>query len=108
MLIVDELQSGTGVDVARGDVLAIRLRENASTGYRWALDNADGLALEQSDNAGTDAGAGAGGAPGAAGLREFRFRAVAPGTHQLRLKHGRDWQGDGSVIGHFLLNVRVV
>lgn len=104
MLIVDELQSGTGVDVARGDVLAIRLRENATTGYRWALDNADGLALEQSDNA----GAGAGGAPGAVGLREFRFRAVAPGTHQLRLKHGRDWQGDESVIGHFLLSVRVV
>lgn len=98
MLVVDERQSGTSIDVPRGEVLAIRLKENAAAGYRWSLENADGLALEES----VDAGA----APGAAAVHEFRFRAAAPGTYQLRLKNWRDWQGDGSVVGRFLIDAR--
>ena len=43
----------------------------------------------------------AGGAAGAAGLREFQFRATRAGTHELRLKNRREWEGEGAIIDHF-------
>jgi predicted secreted protein len=99
MMVVDEMQSGTSIDVPRGEILAIRLKENASTGYRWSLEHSDGLPLEAST--------GTGGVPGAAGIHEFRFRAEELGSHHLLLKHWRDWQGEGSVIGRYQLEVRI-
>jgi inhibitor of cysteine peptidase len=101
MLVVDERQSGSSIDIPRGEVLAIRLKENAGSGYRWSLESADGLALEESVHVAASA------VPGAGGIHEFRFRAAAPGTHQLQLKHWRDWQGEGSVISRYLINVRI-
>ena len=100
MVVVEEGQSGTGVEVPAETWLAIRLRENPTTGFRWSVENADGLAVEESVDRS--------GAPGAAGLHEFRFRAPAPGSHHLRLKHWRDWEGETSVIGRFVLDARFV
>jgi inhibitor of cysteine peptidase len=102
MRVIDEQQSGASIELPRGEVLAIRLKENAATGYRWSVDAADGLQLQEDSSH-----AGAGNAPGAAGFHEFRFDAAQPGTHDVRLKHWRDWQGEGSVIGRFQVTVRV-
>lgn len=99
MMVVDEGQSGSAVHLLPGEVLAIRLKENPSTGYRWSVESADGLAPED--------GASSASLPGAAGVREFRFRAVATGPHQLSLKHWRDWQGEGSVIGRYQIHVNI-
>jgi len=90
MVVVDEQQSGTGIDVP------VRLKENPGTGYRWSVEQADGLTVEETIKGGV--------APGAAGLREFRFRAGAPGSHRLRLRHWRDWEGEASIIGRFVLD----
>lgn len=98
MVVVDDRQSGTGVDIPADQVLAIRLQENAGTGYRWSVEEADGLAVEEH----VDRGA----APGGAGVREFRFRAPAPGSHRLTLRHWRDWEGEASITGRFELNAR--
>lgn len=98
MVIVNEQQSGTAVDVPAGEVLAVRLQENAGTGFRWSVERADGLAVD--DNVAR------GDAPGAAGLREFRFSAPAPGSHHLQLRHWRDWEGEASIIGRFVLDAR--
>lgn len=100
MVVVEEGQSGTGVDVPADGLLTIRLKENPGTGFRWSVESADGLAVE--DN--VDCGA----SPGAAGLHEFRFRARAPGGHHLRLRHWREWEGETSVIGRFVLDARFV
>jgi predicted secreted protein len=98
MVVVDEQQSGTGVDVPAGQLLAIRLKENAGTGFRWTVEDAGGLTpADHVDR---------GGAPGAAGFREFRFRAGAPGGHRLVLRQWRDWEGESSIIGRFVLDVR--
>ncbi len=99
MLVVDEQQSGASVDVPVGEELAIRLKENAATGYRWAFESSEGLTVEESVQPG-------GAAPGAAGVHEFRVRASTPGSRQLRLKHWRDWQGEDSVTGRFDIQVR--
>ena len=33
--------NGKVVDVVEGEAIALRLRENASTGYRWEFDGLD-------------------------------------------------------------------
>lgn len=100
MVVVEDGQSGTGVDVPAGDMLVVRLRENPSTGYRWSVEQADELTVEDNGAAGAAEGA------GAARLHEFRFRATGPGNHHLRLRHWRDWEGEGSVIARFHLDAR--
>lgn len=101
MLVVDESRCGGSIALRAGEELALRLREQGSSGYTWSVEDADGLELRGSSFA---AGAGA---MGAAGMREFRFAAPGAGTHLLRLKHWRDWQGEGSVIGRCSVEVRV-
>jgi inhibitor of cysteine peptidase len=100
-MLVDERHSGSRVEVRPGEMVTVRLKENPTTGYRWAVEQAGGLRLE------SDHHAGAGPAPGAAGVRELGFRASERGEHVLRLKQWRDWQGEGSVVGRFQLSVQV-
>jgi inhibitor of cysteine peptidase len=101
MIVVDESQCGGSVAVAQGDTLAVRLREQGTTGYLWTVEAADGLKLRDSQYVAR------GERPGAAGYHEFRFQAEAAGTHVLRFKHWRDWQGEDSVIGRCSVDVRV-
>lgn len=98
MIVVDESAAGSSVDVAAGDVLAIRLKENATTGYRWTFETGDGLTMEESTCVGA--------APGAGSQHEFRLRAARAGKRQLRWKHWREWQGEDSVIGRFEIEAR--
>ena len=100
MIVVEEGQSGTGVEVPADALLAIRLRENPGTGFRWSVENADGLTVEENVNPAQG--------PGAARLHEFRFRARTPGSHHLQLRHWRDWEGETSIIGRFVLDARFV
>ena len=98
MIVVDVQQSGTQVEVQVGQTLAIRLKENAGTGFRWSVEDAGGLTPDDH----VDRGA----APGAAGWREFRFRAPGPGKHRLVLRHWREWQGEASITQRFVLEAR--
>jgi len=100
VVVDDQQQSGTGIDVPAGQVLAVRLQENAGTGFRWSVEKADGLTVEEH----VDRVA----VPGAAGVREFRFRAPAPGNHRLMLRHWRDWEGEASITGRFELDARFI
>ena len=75
-----------------GDEIVVRVPETAATGYRWHVERSEGL-VEQGDS--YDVGANA--PPGAGGIREFRFRATAPTTARLELKHWREWEGEKSV-----------
>lgn len=98
MVVVTQQQSGTVVDVPADHVLAVRLQENPATGFRWSIEQTDGLTAEEHVDRSE--------APGAAGLREFHFRAAAPGGHRLVLRHWRDWEGESSIIGRFVLDAR--
>ena len=99
-MILDQQHNGCRIGVRVGDLLTVRLKENASTGYRWAVENAGHLELEDDRNQATDA-------PGASGVREFRFRAAQPENVELHLKNWRDWEGDASVIDRFIVHVAI-
>lgn len=101
MVIVDESHCGAGIAVAQGETVAVRLREQGASGYLWTVEDAGGLRV-------SDSGFVAGGdQPGAGGYHEFRFEAAAAGTHVLRFKRWRDWQGEDSVVGRCSVDVRV-
>ena len=97
---VDEAQAGSSLTLAEGELLTIRLKENASTGYRWAVEQPGGLSWE-------DGGSGVPGLPGGAGIHEFRVRADRLGRHDICLKHWRDWDGERSIIARFPLTLQV-
>ncbi len=100
MTVLTATNSGGSVETGVGEVVAVQLPENPTTGYRWMVEAGDGL--EEIGSTSSQAGS----AVGAAGVREFQFRVSRAGSHNLRLKHWRDWEGESSVIGRF--NVTIV
>jgi inhibitor of cysteine peptidase len=103
---VTEGDDGRVVTGTVGDELVVVLHENATTGYRWALDEAteqvrllaDGyVPVTEPPSAEPQIGRG--------GLRELRFVIVSPGAGTLRLLHRREWEGAGSAIGSLTLRV---
>src|SRR5215475_4291356 len=90
-MVLTEKDSGRTVETANGSVLTILLQENASTGYRWSVEASPGLQLvgDNPDQAAE--------AIGAEVRRKLEFRATRVGSHQLRLKKWRDWEGETSV-----------
>jgi inhibitor of cysteine peptidase len=86
---------GGGVDVQVGDVLAVDLPENPTTGYVWSVAGLPGVLGElPGDRAGPEQDAEQDDArsAGAAGRRVLRFAAREAGTGELTLRHGRPWQ----------------
>ena len=82
-----------------GDVLAVEVPENRTTGYVWSVDFVPGVLAELPDELPADHGVDPGGGapagpprPGAPGGRTLRFAAQQPGTGELRLRHARPWQ----------------
>ncbi len=103
-LILTQADTGKSFMVHPGDVIAIQLKENPTTGYRWAIDRSDDtiLALQSSDFVGPP-GTGIGGG----GTRTFTFKAQKPGAVHLQLKQWRSWEGDSSIIGRYDVTIQV-
>jgi inhibitor of cysteine peptidase len=89
--------------VASQQTIEVRLPENPTTGYRWAISDHDQKVLPfQGDrfvSPTTQVGAG--------GTRVFEFQAAGAGSTTLRLKQFRAWEGDSSIIGKFEIKVNV-
>lgn len=102
----DVLTLGTGdggrtVSVYRGDRIVLRLPENPTTGFRWTGAVPDGLHLVHDGNAP------ASDAPGSGGMREFEYRASAPGEYVLELLHARGWETPSTSDPRFRIAIRV-
>ena len=95
---------GRTVDLSSGDALELRLKENPTTGYQWALEPDGGavLALEASDYV-----APTGPAVGGGGERVFTFKARQAGSATVRLKLWRAWEGEKSITERFAATVHV-
>jgi inhibitor of cysteine peptidase len=97
-MMLSEQDAGRTVGMHVGDVVTIRLQENPTTGYRWAVEATGGL--EQVGDRFVP-----GGAIGAAGIRSFEFRPPHAGAYELRMKHWRTWEGESSTQNRF--NVKI-
>lgn len=106
-IVLNQANNGETVKLRLGDEISLRLAENATTGYRWHIDRAEGV-VEEEDSASKSAAPASPSGPneqnpimGRGGLREFRFRASKAGTGRLALKYYRQWEGEGSALESF-------
>lgn len=103
-LTITQADGGKLFAVRPGDAIAIRLPENPTTGYQWAIDPGNSEIIEQLESVfspGSETSIGSG------GVRIFTFRAKTPGTVQMRLKKWRSWQGDSSIVERFEVTIQV-
>ena len=75
----------------RGQILAIELDSNASTGYAWEIVE-DGSPVLEPAPVPARAAPAAPPMPGAGGTSRWRYRAVQAGTATLRLVYRRSWE----------------
>jgi inhibitor of cysteine peptidase len=95
--------NGRVVAVKVGDTISVRLPENPTTGYSWALDSIDAQRLE----AGAPAYQGEGAGLGTGGVKTWKLVARAPGRTRLGLKRWRHWEGDTSIVERFSVTIDI-
>lgn len=96
-------ETSRNISLKVGEALTLRLEENSTTGFRWAVNLAPGDALElasSSFTAGMDTGVGAG------GERVLVFRAKARGEASFTLVLRQEWMPDNPA-RQVLFNVAV-
>jgi len=101
MLTLTDRDNGRHVQAHVGDELELHLAENATTGYRWAIDNYDAGVIEFVETSASYPDA----AVGSGGEAIFRFRVIGPGSSPLALKYWRHWEGAGSIIQRFAVTI---
>jgi inhibitor of cysteine peptidase len=106
LLVLTRADNNRTAELRVGERLEVRLPENPSTGFSWAVDENDRRLLALEDTAyalPVEAGF-----IGARGQRTFSFTARQPGDVALKLKYWRVWEGDGSVTERLAVTLRIV
>ncbi|NTV25546.1 MAG: protease inhibitor I42 family protein [Chlorobiaceae bacterium] len=102
--VLGESDNNRTVDIRVGESIRITLPENATTGYRWEIEQFNreliGMVAEEPKYNGHALGSG--------GHIEFVFQGRKPGATELVLKEWRSWEGDASVIARYHLRVNVL
>jgi len=106
LLVLTRADNNRTAELRIGEWLEVRLPENPTTGFSWAVDENDRrlLSLESTAYAPPDEA----GFIGTRGQRTFRFTARQPGDGALKLKYWRIWEGDSSVAERFVVTLRIV
>ncbi|MFO1423822.1 MAG: protease inhibitor I42 family protein [Candidatus Competibacteraceae bacterium] len=104
-LILTRADNNRSAELQVGERLIVRLPENPTTGYTWAIDETDSrlLALVSTDYASPETES-----IGVRGQRAFVFTVRQPGEVALKLKYWRFWEGDASATERFVVNLRVL
>jgi inhibitor of cysteine peptidase len=87
-----------------GDTLVLRLDENPTTGYRWAVETGDEAVVALQSAAyvhARSAGVGSG------GQRSFTFHTKKAGSATLQFKLWRAWEGEASIVERFTVTLQV-
>ncbi len=84
---------GRQIEIGKGQMLAVTLEANPSTGYRWDWVPTEAGILKQSGEAEFAQG-NAKGLVGATELQTLLFEAADSGTTQLQLVYHRPWEED--------------
>ena len=103
MVFLVETDNDRTVDIRLGETVRVSLPENATTGYRWAIDLCDKDIVELVANEPRYTAS----AVGSGGEVAFTFGAKKVGVAAIVLKHWRSWEGDASVIARFRVRLRV-
>ena len=102
--VLTEQNNGQTVDARVGQTLTLKLHENATTGYVWAVDQvnpriADVRQAERRRDAQRF---------GAGDIIELFLTPTGVGTTTVALKRWRPWEGAKSIVQRFRIEVRVL
>ena len=103
MLLVLEKDNGQTININLDASIRVNLPENASTGYRWAIDHYDEEFIEAISTEPHYTT----GAIGSGGRIEFIFKGKKIGFGEIILKQWRQWEGDSSITSRFHLRLNV-
>jgi inhibitor of cysteine peptidase len=103
--VFGEEDNGASVQVQLDAEIAVELKENPTTGYRWVTSSIDEAFLVPAGNEFVPPDRKT---PGAGGLRRFFFRANSEGSTTLTLINKRAWQSDDQAIDTFELRIRIL
>jgi inhibitor of cysteine peptidase len=84
-----EVDNNTKVVLSIGDTFVVRLKENVTTGFSWAVAQSDDKLIQKIEDKSLPP---KDSLPGAAGLHIYRFRAVGPGQGLLLLHYRRPFE----------------
>jgi len=101
--VLTSADNGRTVELHVGDQVALRLPENPTTGYRWAIDSSDAnlVDVKQGEFAAKSEAVGGG------GEAQWSITAKAPGATSIRLKRWRQWEGDSSVVERYGITLQI-
>ena len=97
MQSLTEADNERTVELRVGASVRLTLPENATTGYRWAIDRLDRDVVEEAASEAHPSG----GAIGSAGNVSFDFMAKKAGSSEIALKYWRHFEGDASIVRRF-------
>ncbi len=104
MLALTEADADKTIDVVVDDTVEIKLRENATAGYRWTLETIDRLlcSVVTEERHGPDQLI-----PGAPGIHVWRIKAEHVGDCQIKITYARTWQRGAPPAQTFNVRLRV-
>ena len=97
MQTLTETDNDRTIDIPVGEIVRISLPENATTGYRWAIDRVHDEGIEAVGSEPHYAE----NAIGSGGDVAFTFKVKKSGTGEIVLKYWRHFEGDRSVLKRF-------
>lgn len=103
-ITLTEADKGKTIQVHQGSEIVIRLEENPTTGYRWAIDQTNNTVLASQNPSFSPT---QGGGIGAGGTRTFTFIAKQSGTVHLQLKLWREEEGKSSIKDRYDVIIQV-
>ena len=103
-LTLTETADGERIRVRAGDVMTLRVSENAAGGYRWTVAEGDDehVAVTRRGYESTSS------AVGSAGIAVWTLTAKSPGTSRITLKKSRPWEPPDAVGQTFTITLDVV
>jgi len=106
-VVVTGDQSNSTITVETGDVIAIQLSANPSTGYGWTVENLDSAILEQVGEIEYKQEKSDQPIVGAPATAIMRLKAVGSGETAVKLIYHRSWETDVEPLETFSMNVVV-
>jgi copper homeostasis protein (lipoprotein) len=106
-LTLSEADSGRTIDIAAGQRVAIQLRANHTTGYRWILATPLAGVLVRLGEATYERDTVASNSPGAGGIETWSFQASRPGQEDAHFEYRRSWERDGPAARSVRYTIRV-
>jgi inhibitor of cysteine peptidase len=88
--LLEEEDDGKTIETHVGDALDLILHENATTGYRWAIEGHDTKMIDVEEVPHFEPSK----APGSGGVNKWEMKAIAPGTTEVRLKSAAESNND--------------